>query len=409
MANDVNQIQWGDGSDSSVGEQFRTDYYHKKALIEAAKESYFSPLADVTAMPKHYGKKIKKYHFMPMLDDRNLNDQGIDAAGVLSGGQGGAGDNPDGNLYGSSKDIGTINAKLPTLSETGGRVNRVGFSRIAIEAELQKLGFFTEFTKDSLDFDTQAELYEHISRELIMGANEITEDVLQIDLLGGAGVIRFGGAATQDSEVTGEGTVSLIDYEDLQRMSIDLDNNRTPKKTKIIAGSRMVDTRTIGAGRVLYIGSELIPSVTKMVDSFGNSAFVPVEQYAHAGDYKKGADMINGEIGKVGDFRLVVVPEMAHWAGVGAAVTANEGYRETGGNYDVYPMLCIGDGSFTTVGFQTDGQSTKFKIFTKMPGEAVAHHNDPYGETGFSSIKWFYATLFLRPERIALAKTVAEL
>ncbi len=406
----TDQIQWGDGTNSSVGEQFRTDYYHKKALVEAAKESYFSPLADVTAMPKHFGKKIKKYHYMPLLDDRNINDQGIDAAGVLSGGSGtGNGDNPNGNLYGSSKDIGTITAKLPTLSETGGRVNRVGFTRIAIEAELEKLGFFTEWTKDSLDFDTDADLYEHLSRELIMGANEMTEDVLQIDLLNGAGVVRFGGAATQDSEVTGEGTVSLIDYEDLQRMSIDLDNNRTPKKTKIISGSRMIDTRTIGHGRALYIGSELIPSVTKMTDSFGNKAFVPVEQYAHAGDYKKGADMINGEIGKVGDFRIIVVPEMAHWAGVGADVGTNEGYRETGGKYDVYPMLCIGDGSFTTVGFQTDGASTKFKIFTKMPGEAVAHHHDPYGETGFSSIKWFYATMFLRPERLAVAKTVAEL
>ena len=51
----------------------------------------------------------------------------------------------------------------------------------------------------------------------------------------------------------------------------------------------------------------------------------------------------------------------------------------------------------------------KFKITTKMPGEAVAHHADPYGETGFSSIKWFYGTLILRPERIALAKCVAEL
>ena len=402
--NALDQVQYGDGTNSSVGSQFRTDFYDKKALIEAAKEQYFSMGADVTAMPKNFGKKIKKYHYMPLLDDRNTNDQGIDAAGVLKGTN-----NADGNLYGSSKDIGAITAKLPTLSETGGRVNRVGFTRIAIEAEIQKLGFFTEFTKESLDFDTDEELYAHLSRELILGANEITEDVLQIDLLGAAGVTRFGGAATQDSEVTGEGTVSLIDYEDLQRMSIDLDNNRTPKKTKIISGSRMVDTRTISAGRLLYVGSELIPSITKMVDSFGNAAFVSVEQYAHAGDYHKGADMINGELGKVGDFRIIVVPEMAHWAGVGADVTANEGFRETGSKYDVFPMLCIGDASFTTVGFQTDGKSTKFKIFTKQPGEAVAHKHDPYGETGFSSIKWFYGTMILRPERIALAKSVAEL
>lgn len=31
---------------------------------------------------KHYGKTIKKYHYVPLLDDRNVNDQGIDATGI---------------------------------------------------------------------------------------------------------------------------------------------------------------------------------------------------------------------------------------------------------------------------------------------------------------------------------------
>ena len=39
------------GTPSTVGTQFRTDYYQKKALIEVKKEQYFSPLADVTNMP----------------------------------------------------------------------------------------------------------------------------------------------------------------------------------------------------------------------------------------------------------------------------------------------------------------------------------------------------------------------
>ena len=405
MSNDTTQIRYNDpagGTASDIGPQFRTDYYHKKALIEAQKEQYFSQLADVTAMPKHMGKTIKKYHYMPLLDERNVNDQGLDASGATL---------VDGNLYGSSKDVGAITAKMPVLSETGGRVNRVGFTRIALEASLQKMGFFHEYTRDSLDFDTDEELYEHISRELIMGANEMTEDQLQIDLLSGAGVVRFGGEATADDEVTGEGaTKSVISYEDLMRMSIDLDNNRTPKKTKVLTGSRMTDTRTINAGRFLYIGSELIPTVTKMTDPFGNQAFVPVEQYAYAGDYKKGVNMIHGEIGKIDQFRIVVVPEMAHWAGAGDDESANEGYRSTGGKYDVFPMLCIGAESFTTVGFQTDGQSVKFKIKNAAPGSDISFGpHDPYGETGFSSIKWFYATMILRPERLALAKSVAEL
>jgi len=43
------------GDPSEIGTQFRTDYYNKKALIEAKKEQYFSQLADVTSMPKSLG------------------------------------------------------------------------------------------------------------------------------------------------------------------------------------------------------------------------------------------------------------------------------------------------------------------------------------------------------------------
>jgi N4-gp56 family major capsid protein len=47
---------------SSIGSQIRVDHFIKKALIEARREQYFGQLADVTSMPKHMGKTIKKYH-----------------------------------------------------------------------------------------------------------------------------------------------------------------------------------------------------------------------------------------------------------------------------------------------------------------------------------------------------------
>ena len=393
VANNVSQYNEPGTTESTVGAQFNTQWYWKLALIEAAKEQYFSPLADVVTMPKNYGKKIVKYHYLPLLDDRNMNDQGLDAAGAIY---------DNGNLYGSSKDVGTISAKLPTLSETGGRVNRVGFTRLTVEGSLEKMGIFTEYTQDSLNFDTDEELYQHMSREMILGANEVNEDALQIDLLNAAGVIRYGGDALAVADITGEGaTPSLVSYKTLQRLAITLIDNRTPKKTKIIKGSRMIDTATISDGFIMYIGSELQPVVEDMEDNFGNQAFIPVRKYADA------TNILNGEIGAVGNFRIVVVPEMQHWAGVGASVTTNPGYRETGSKYDVYPMLVVGDEAFTTIGFQTSGNNTKFKIITKMPGEATADRNDPYGEKGFASIKWFYGFMPLRTERLAVIKTVA--
>ena len=378
-------------SPSTMGNQLQTEYFQKQALIEARKEQYFTQLADAIAMPKNMGKKIVRYHYIPLLDAANINDQGIDAAGVTTA---------NGNLYGSSKDVGTISGKLPALSETGGRVNRVGFKRKQLEGTFEKFGFFDEYTQESLDFDSDAELWTHINREMISGANEITEDALQIDLLNSAGVIRYGGAATSPATMS---ATSLVGYGDLMRLSIDLDNNRTPKQTTMFTGTRMIDTKTIPGARAMYVGSELLPTLRAMKDLHNNPAFIPIEKYA------SGGSTLTGEVGAIDQFRIIVVPEMMKWAGAGASATGNTDSYQTAGKFDVFPMLVIGESSFTTISFQTDGKGVKFKIYHKAPGEATADRNDPYGETGFMSIKWYYGFMVLRPERIGLIKTVAKL
>lgn len=393
-----------DGQKSSIdganSDQMNTFFWLKKAIIQSRKDQYFMPLASVTNMPKNYGKTIKVYEYVPLLDDKNINDQGIDANGATI---------VNGNLYGSSKDIGNITSRLPLLTENGGRVNRVGFTRLSREGSIHKFGFFYEFTQESLDFDSDDGLKEHLSRELMNGAVQLTEAVLQKDLLAAAGTILYAGAATSDDEVTGEGTTpSVVSYKNLMRLDQILTDNRTPTQTTIITGSRMIDTRVIGSTRVMYVGSELVPELKAMKDLFGNKAFIEVQHYGDAGT------LMNGEIGSIDKFRIIQVPEMLHWAGAGAeATSANPGYRTSTVNgtehYDVFPMLVVGDDSFTSIGFQTDGKSVKFTVMTKMPGKETADRNDPYGETGFSSIKWYYGILVKRPERLALIKTVAPL
>lgn len=489
------------GTDSTVGTQIRTDLYQRKALVEAAKEMYFGQLADVTNMPKHMGKTIKRYHYLPILDDRNMNDQGIDASGVSTvaafvadttqvkvtvewiapaaeGGMAyyfeglatgathgaalllaqaeaegkawawaiqmgfvaaatvdydaaviildaagwttnevnwsGDGTTNYGNLYGSSKDVGTIQAKIPALSEHGGRVNRVGMTRIELEGTLEAFGFFEEYTQESMDFDTDAELLGHITMEAVKAANEITEDQLQIDLLNAAGVVRYAGDATSTATLGGSTAAGnaedVVVYDDLVKLSIELDNNRTPKHTRLITGSRMVDTRVVNAARFAHIGSELQPALMRMTNYHGKEAFIPIVQYAAA------TTVARGEFGAVDNFRFIVVPEMMHWEAAGAAVsnTADEvcywSVDEAGAaKVNVYPILVVGDESFTTIGFQTSGKSVKFRIIHKKPGVETADRTDPYGRTGFYSIMWYYGFMIWRSERIALLKTVATI
>lgn len=461
------------GNVSTMAPQLQDQYFQKQALIEARKTQFFSQLANVVAMPKNMGKKIVRYHYIPLLDDANINDQGINAAGVAitntqyfvtlpsaapavanaskvaaaaaindnmdgvvatagADGSGGAGlatlaivgalvfrvstvakanailalnvgataAQGSGNLYGSSKDIGTISGKLPVLSETGGRVNRVGFKRKTLEGTFEKFGYFDEYTQESVDFDSDPDLLQHVNREMINAANEITEDALQIDLINSAGVVKFAGDAVSNVTVNGN---DLVSYTDLMRLSIDLDNNRTPKNTTVITGTRLVDTRVLPAARIMYVGSELLPTLRAMKDLHNNPAYISAEKYA------AGGTTVTGEEGAIDNFRIVVVPEMTKWAGAGGDASADATCYETNNRYDVFPMLVVGDESFTTIGFQTDGKTVKFKITHKKPGDETADRNDPYGETGFMSIKWYYGFMILRPERIALIKTAAKM
>jgi len=396
-------------------------------------------------MPKHMGKKIKQDVYVPMIDVANTGAQGIDAAsaalvagtwsswnaaGVLqeandsteadaiteAGANGDVALN-DQNLYGSSKDTGAIINKIPLLRENGGRVNRVGFTRTQVEGELLKRGFFTEYTQESMDFDSDADLLSHIVEEALVGANEITEAELQKDLITTAtsdGTAYFCSSAPGTDAVAGSTAVAgsartalklavdeVVVYNDLMNLSIALDDNKTPKQTKVISGSRMVDTKTVNGGRIMYIGSELIPVVRKMKSINPSSAvgdgFISVEKYADA------TNTVHGEIGSVDQFRIVVVPEMQHDRKGGAASSDTPGTGKNGA--DIFPMLVVGDGAFTTIGFQTDGKSVKFSVNHKKPGKEIASLDDPYGEVGFYSIKWYYGFMALRPERLGIIWT----
>jgi len=220
----------------------------------------------------------------------------------------------------------------------------------------------------------------------------MTEDMLQIDLLNNAGVVFYPGGAT--SVATIDDTV--ITYADLLRLHLTLGHNRTPLQTKMMTGTRMTDSRTIAGGRMMYIGHELQPMFERMTDFHGKEAFIPVHKYG------AGLTPAHGEIGSVGHFRLIVNPEMMSWPGAGGSAADLDDYYSTAGQLDVFPCLVIGQGSFTTIGFQTDGKKMKFTIYHKKPGEGVADRFDPYGETGFMSIKFWYGFMVLRPERLAL-------
>jgi N4-gp56 family major capsid protein len=478
--------------DSTVGEQIVEEAYWRKAIVDAQRDMYFMPLAEVKDMPRNSGKTMKANVYYPLLDDRNISDEGIDAAGAIQVGidpsgqytvlhvyldnvnisegntnfpdqgvypigggatTGGyyvgslpgtddyndAATNPlslaaalvaleaavDGglsnyatevtavgavvdtglsNLYGGSRDPGVITNKLPILAEGAQRVNRVGTNRVVVEGSIEQFGFFTEYTEDTLMFDTDAELMMHITTEMMHAAVEVTEDLLQKDLLfyaESAGTVKLGGTATSKGALT-EAVADRLEYDDFVNLSIELDLNRTPKHTTIITGSRMFDTRTVNSARFMYVPPEAVPFLESLEDYHGNKAMIEVRHYEGQ------TTTMNGEVGTIGSFRIIANPEMMYYpdagtGGVGAGISKTDGGLQP----NVYPFLVVGEDSFSTIGFMSDGKkrNTKFTIHNLRPGADSVTRENPYGNMGLMSIRWWYGFLLKRPERLAVAFT----
>jgi N4-gp56 family major capsid protein len=284
-------------------------------------------------------------------------------------------------------------------------VNRVGFSRVERQGTLENYGFFSEYTEESLNFDTDAELYSHLSRESVVGANKISEALLQRDLLNSAGTIRYAGSATSRSNVS---QTSLVTFDDFVKLGVDLDKNKTPRDTKIITGSRMVDTRTIRAARYMFVHPDMQPMLEKLVGHHGRPALITTEQYADK------SFLMPGELGIIHTFRVIVNQEMFKYAGVGASYSGSD-FLQSSNKIDVFPMLVVGNESFSTIGFQqyhvnsNNEDTTKFRIISKKPSaDTATSHDDPYGRIGFMSIQWYYGFLAKRPERIAVLYTAVS-
>jgi N4-gp56 family major capsid protein len=393
------------GTPSDIGAQEIVKHLNRKAIIEAVKYSHFSKLSSVQNQPAGYGKTFTKYRYYPLLSDLNVNLQGINANGVTLIGAGTATNAGYGNLYGSSRDFGLVTSKIPYVAEGADRVNRVGITRTSVSASLTRVGFFADWTDESTHFDSDLQMRSHFTDELVKGAEQLKEALLQLDLVNGAGVIRYAGDATDIDEVSGEGAdPAVITYDDVIRLSIALDTNRAPKRFTILKGSTLTDTATVNGARALFIPPELQTVFMAMKNSNNTEMFVPVEKYASQ------TTVLEGEIGAVGGFRVIVNQEMLNHVGDGEAVGTNPGYHSSGGNYTVFNCLAVASESFTSIGFQTNSpESPKFNLVIKPPGPAMVTLDNPYGNKGVASIQFYYGTLIERSDWIGLLRGVAPL
>ena len=367
---------YGDGTTTATsGANTITHFYDRMGIKAATDENIFAQVASRRNMPTKYGKTYKVSTWLHILDDANVNNQGLDKDGAVIA---------DGNAYGSSRDIGTVTAGMPALAEGAGRVNRVGVVKKTIETSLKRLGNFIEYN-DEVDKFSEDSVQIHYREELGYMAGQVQDDLVQIDMLNAAGVVAYGGGKSKISDLVA-GDVPTYDL--IRQTCKQLFINKAKKNKTLIDGSVKIDTRTINSAWLAFISSDMKYTLESVKDNDGNTAWIPAYKYAAAGTLAK------GEVGAIHDTRFIEAPRMmGHDTG---AVIPGDGTTTV----PTAAILYVTEDSFATVGLQGN---KKIVFKSKAPGKATEF--DPYGLKGLFSYSFFYASIAIRPERIAVIWT----
>lgn len=431
--------QWyGNGKDSTGGQNNLLFFYDKKGIESATAKKIFSQLASTRSMPTGTGKEYRVTVFHPIYDrlpfteatwnqlenkafsddfikngyiaDRNLADVENIAYGS------------DGVGYPN----GTYTNNGLRLLEGELACNKVTIRRSTYNAKLEKFGAMIDYTEEAVLFD-EAMTVMRYREQLGEHCGQFYDDLCQLDLLATPNVM-FAGVATSKSTLgtgigigavtTGRATNAVedtyrVNFEMLQQISSRLLKFRVPKKTKILTGSTNIGTTPISACYVAIVGPQLKLDIENIVrgpnDNNLSYQFVPVERYATQ------TTLLDGEFGRVGDFRFVCAEKMLVERGAGALVNEQAGgtskaddyigqlsystVSKAGGGtedrFDVYPMLVVGDDAFSTISLI--GKS-KIEWLSKSPNQNDSM--DVYGVYGYYAYKFYYASIITRPERV---------
>lgn len=450
----------GGVTSTTIDRQF-SDEFVTKAVVEVPKRKrYFSVRADRFSMPKNHGDKLSREVSYGMLDKRVLIDGGVDAntatilqdvwyvvpkgskditaatavfdtkdyfatgsyatwelaraaakaAAIADAGATEEVVSGSGGMVNGEAAYAATEGPLVEMPEEGGVINLLNHYSKMVSANITFHGIGHKFSMRSVDLDSRKGLIARKIQYMADAVQDLKEMQVRRDLIeaGSINAIVCNAAENPATDTIAEiDGLDVLTYTALETLEQYLLNNDVPMDTEILTGVDLVDTKTVSDAWIIYVNTEVLPTLRAMKGPGGVLVWTPKEQYA------AGTELIDGEQGKIGQFRFVTVKDMEREYGAGLKVgltvdggngtdSANAATQaaayQTNGFYDVFTALVVGDDSFTITGFGGNNTSAKYIA----PKADV--HNDMHAQMAGIAANWSYGMLIYRPERIASLK-----
>jgi len=396
---------YGNGTNSSPGENVNKHYYDRAGIEAANAVSVYSQFIDRKSIPQKTGKvfKISKWQ---KLYDLATNDPDFQKKGYLG-----------------KRDLATVSAKLAQTDGTGaaltegvGAINQVTPTKVTVETELARYGYMIKYSDEiELFYNDDIQIkYREALGDLM---NQTYEDLIQTDMLNGAGVvINAGGDITKDQIGDGIGTddsgaeAYKVSFDLIRKGVKALVRNRAQRNTEMVTGSTKIGTKPINKAFYAIVGPEVkydLETITRGSNAAEEFAYIPAYTYAFAGN------LAQGEIGSMHDVRFIESEGAMVETGAGAEVPdgyagqlaftgAASGDDGTRGHFDIFPILFPTKGAFASLSLKGKGKIT---FHSGAPEDT--NLINPHGTEGFFSANMFYAGLVLQPERLLRINVVA--
>lgn len=464
MAELQGKFNTGGVTSSTIDRQF-TDEFVTKAVVELPKRKrHFSVRADRYTMPKNSGDKLSREVSFGMLDKRVLVDGSVNAntatilqdvwyvvptgskditaatavfdtkdyfatgsygtwilaraaAKAAADADAGAGEevvSGSGGMVNGEASYAATEGPLVEMPEEGGTINLLTHYSKMVTANITFHGVGHKFSMRSVNLDSRKGLIARKVQYMSDAVQDLKEMQVRRDLISASHVnsIICNADANPDTDLTSEiDGIDVLTYSGLEVLEQYLLNNDVPMDTEILTGVDIVDTKVVSDAWIIYVNTEVLPTLRAMTGPGGVLVWSAKEHYA------AGTDLLDNEQGKIGQFRFVTVKDMEREYGGGAGVgvvnvdtqigdAANAATQaaayQTNGFYDVFTALVVGDDSFSITGFGSNNTSASYIAPSKTVSGGA--DSDMHGQMAGISADWSYGFLNYRPERICSLK-----
>jgi N4-gp56 family major capsid protein len=251
-----------------------------------------------------------------------------------------------------------------------------------LQVSLNQFGDFVWITDQIQDFHEDPILKE--STDILGEQAGETYDLLR------AGVLKAGTNVLYANGTTRSAVNSVVTRDMIRTVIRILKRQEAKVLTSIVKAGPNIQTNPIPPAYVAVCHADLQPDFERL------AGWIPIHQYASS----QGA--INGEIGSIGELRVVIDNNLTPWADAGGLAATNSTLSTTGTQSDVYPILVFAKDAYGLV--ELSGKNA-VQTYVNNPKPS---DSDPLAQRGTVGWKGYHAAIILQDLFMARVETAAK-